>query len=398
MLQVLLEVGKWVGIISATYIIYLVYQLVVTPYLAWKKYQKFPNVHTAPDFVPLLGEIKVCIDDNKNGRAHYANKIKSAPQMKDYDLRLKLEGYTPVIMLHSNKAVEEFCRLQPHKIDRFNSQKALSKMGTGAFIFERSTKKTIARKKLLTGFLSFNSSSRHIPAMVKYTKEVVDNLKDGSTHDFIDVANVLSFNIFTSVLFGGDMIELAEKLRPYQMPGGKVDHLNMRDFMIRLFKAYFHQFFHPITITLKFLMHYNLVNPFKRDRENFLTYMEGMKELYSNCKDEESICKQILEKTDFEDAEKIMDLNGFILAGAETSSHAIVSTLYFLKKYPEKLEKLLEEFRENDITADLINSGGLTREVVEQLDYLSCVIKETLRVDNPAHEPFQYITLDDVNI
>uniref|UniRef100_A0A7S3NU63 Cytochrome P450 n=2 Tax=Euplotes crassus TaxID=5936 RepID=A0A7S3NU63_EUPCR len=364
----------------------------------WKKFQKYPNVYTTQKFIPFLGDVKDALDDHKAGRAFYSHRIKQAAPLKDYDMKVRIEGQMPLIMLHSNQAIEEFCKLQPHKIDRFDPKKGLNKLGKDTFLFKRSTKQTLKRKKLLTSFLSLNSSSRHIPCMVKFTKEVLESLGEGTTHDFVDVTNIISFNIFTSVLFGADMIALAEKKRSYKMPGGAVDHISLREFSIRLFKAHYAHLFHPLTITLKFLMTYNLVNPFKRDRENYLTYMEAMKELYLNCTEKESICQQILDRTDFTEFEKINDLNAFILAGAETSSHAMVSTLFFLKKYPRTLQKLMKEFEDNGITKQFVESQPLTKEIVESLDYLACVVKEALRMDNPASEPFNYFAVEDVNI
>ncbi|CAI2364476.1 unnamed protein product [Moneuplotes crassus] len=398
MFQILISSFKCVFIFALAYVLYLTYTLVVYPYICWRKYKKYSNVYTTPKFIPLLGDLKGITDDLKQGKVHYYEKIRKAPETKDKDLRLKFEGYHPILLLLSNKAIEEFAKLVPTKIDRVNTGRGLGRLGLGTFLLERSTKRTIMRRKLLTSFLSLNSSSRHIPAMVKYTAEVLKPLKEGEKQDFIEICNVLTFNIFTSVLFGEDMVGLANKVRPYKNTDGTTSMLPLRDIMINVFKAYFIQIFHPLSATMKQVADLNIVNPFKRDHENYLTFMEGIKELYRNCKDETSICKQILKNQKLTESEKIFDLNTFIFAGAETSSHGIVSTLFFMKKYPESFEKLRKEIQDAGISKETLFSEGLTREKIEELDYLTCVVKEGLRIDGPGAESFVYAASQDVEL
>ncbi|CAI2362619.1 unnamed protein product [Moneuplotes crassus] len=380
------------------YLGYMVYVLLVYPYFCWRRYKKYSNVYTTEEFIPVLGDLKCINDDLNQGRVHYYEKMQKATEMKGKDLRMKFEGYSPLILIQSIKALEEFARLVPSKIDRFNTGRGLSKVLIGTFLFERSIKRTMMRRKILTSFLSLNSSSRHIPVMMIYTIEILKPLKQGQSYDFIELANILTFNIFTSVLFGDDMVDLANKVRPYKNPDGTTSMVPLRDIMINVFKSCFMQIFHPLTATLKPIADANIVNPFKRDNENRLTFIEGMKELYNNCKDETSICKPILKNEQITEHEKILDLNTFIFAGAETSSHGIVSTLFFLKKYPEIFAKLRKEIQDAGINKETVSSESLTREKIEELDYLSCVIKEGLRIDGPASESFFYIAKQDIEI
>ncbi|CAI2366327.1 unnamed protein product [Moneuplotes crassus] len=404
MLDIVLPILKWTGLVLLSYFIYMSYKLLLYPYMCWRKFKNYSNVYVTPKFVPLLGDLKMITEDIQNGKTYYAHRVREAPFMKGKDLKLKFEGYTPLILVESNQALEELCKLVPSKIDRTNTNKGLGRIGRGTLLFERSTKRTIVRRKLMTSFLSLNSSSRHIPAMVRHAIDVLHLMKDGHSYDFIEHSNLLTFNVFTSILFGDDMIKLANKLRPYKLPDGTTEFIPMRDLMIKLFKAYFAQNFHPLTSTCHFLSDfnldwcYNLINPFKRDYENYLVYMQASRELYDNCKDEESICKQILKNDQVRDEDKLHDLNAFIFAGAETSSHAIVSTLFFLKKSPKAFEKLKAELCQAGITKEYLEKEELTKEKLEELDYLACVIKETLRMDNPAAESFYYAAYEDVEI
>jgi len=398
MYQILIGCLKWAGFLALGYFLYLVYALLVYPYMCWRKYKKYSNVYTTPTFIPILGDLKRINEDMKKGRVHYYEKMQKAPEMKGKDIRIKFEGYNPLILLQSNKAIEEFTKLVPSKVDRVNTGRGLGKVGLGTFLFEKSTKRTVMRRKILTSFLSLNSSSRHIPAMMRHTSDVLKPLKQGQSYDFIDIANVLTFNIFTSVLFGDDMVELANRVRPYQNPDGTTSMLPLRDIIINSFKSHFVQIFHPLTATCKPLADANIINPFKRDHENYQVFLEGMKELYKNCKDETSICMQILKNEQTTESEKMSDLNTFILAGAETSSHGIVSTLFLLKKHPETFAKLRKEIQDAGINKETVTNESLTREKIEELDYLSCVIKESLRIDGPGAESFFYSAKQNIKL
>ena len=106
-----------------SYLIYLVYKLLVYPYMIYRKYQKYSNVYTSPKYRPLIGDVYDSIQDMKQGKAHYANRIRDAPNLKDYDLRLKYEGTDPLIMILSNEAAQQFMKLQPKYIDRADQRK-----------------------------------------------------------------------------------------------------------------------------------------------------------------------------------------------------------------------------------------------------------------------------------
>ncbi|KAJ3035652.1 Thromboxane-A synthase [Rhizophlyctis rosea] len=69
---------------------------------------------------------------------------------------------------------------------------------------------------------------------------------------------------------------------------------------------------------------------------------------------------------------------GFIMAGHETSSNAILNTTLFLCHNPDKRAKLVEEI------ARVLGKGGVpTWENLSELKYLDCVIKEVQRLANP---------------
>ena len=154
---------------------------------------------------------------------------------------------------------------------------------------------------------------------------------------------------------------------------------------------------HPSTILLPFLNHYDLINPFIRNKKNKKVFLDCMEEIVSASTDEASLLYQISHLDQFDHETVMHDLIGLFLASAETSSHTITSALYYLKKNPDVLKKLnaeigshFEEFPED--------ADAYSKDNIMKLDYLSKVIKETLRIDPPVTESLRYSTSEGISI
>ena len=76
-------------------------------------------------------------------------------------------------------------------------------------------------------------------------------------------------------------------------------------------------------------------------------------------------------------------LNGFMLAGSETSATALLSTTLFLVKHPHTLKKLVEEVRGRSKS-----ESEITLEKVNKLRYLIAVLNESLRLYPPVPTGF----------
>ena len=83
----------------------------------------------------------------------------------------------------------------------------------------------------------------------------------------------------------------------------------------------------------------------------------------------------------------------FLLAGYETSSNTLAFTLYYLVVNPEMQEELRTQIRE---ALETNAKKGCLYDIVKNIDYLDCVIKESQRLCPPAvhvnrecHEDFE---------
>ena len=71
----------------------------------------------------------------------------------------------------------------------------------------------------------------------------------------------------------------------------------------------------------------------------------------------------------------------FLVAGHETTSVSTGWSLYLLAKHPHLQDKLREELVKAFPDKSKFNP---TYDVINSLEYLNCVIKETLRISTPG--------------
>ncbi|RIB08633.1 cytochrome P450 [Gigaspora rosea] len=90
--------------------------------------------------------------------------------------------------------------------------------------------------------------------------------------------------------------------------------------------------------------------------------------------------------------ELVSQVMTLLLAGHETTSNALSWALYFLAKHPDTQDRLREELQ--NIFTD--RNHFPTFDEIEQLKYLECVFKETLRIIPPLAEIIRYNSKDEI--
>ena len=170
--------GKYLLLFLTSYLVYIIYVLILRPFLFWYKYKKYSNVYTDPKFRPLLGDIWYNLQNINRGIVHYYHKVTQVKDYTNHDLKVVIEGTNPCLKLVSAKALEEFITMQPHKIDRAKSNVGLSKAAPNGLTNCRTTKSMMERKKLFTNLLNLNYASKYIPGMVDRCDEIFESLQD----------------------------------------------------------------------------------------------------------------------------------------------------------------------------------------------------------------------------
>ena len=128
-----------------------------------------------------------------------------------------------------------------------------------------------------------------------------------------------------------------------------------------------------------------------------MTLHHWFQKLVDNCVDPNSVCQQVFKIEDYSYDEMFEDLVTIVVAGTETTSRTIISSLYYLKKNPDKLELLMQDLKKHGFDKDF-DFTKLHIDQILELEYLPLVIKEALRIDSPVVEVFNYYTYDNITI
>ena len=181
------------------------------------------------------------------------------------------------------------------------------------------------------------------------------------------------------------------------MSDDTIKELDFKQFFLKTLQGHVEAYLHPTTHFAPFLNEYDLIEPFKRNKKNRMVFSTFLDEIIAASKDKNSILHHMVEQNEFDYDKIVHDLIALFVASAETSSHTATSMMYYLKKYPDVMKKLeaellthFEKFTDNE--------GKITKEKIQELDYLNNVLKETLRIDPPGIESLLYKTYEDITI
>ncbi len=146
------------------------------------------------------------------------------------------------------------------------------------------------------------------------------------------------------------------------------------------------------------LADHNIIEPFKTDKKNIDYLNQNLNEFVKQTKDSQSAFSKILQNGNLEVDELVNNIKIFLIGGTETSARTICCIVYFLSKYPKWYDNLIKDL----IDWGALNIDGslksITKEIVNDWDYLNYVVKEAIRIDPPAVETIPYKALEDIEI
>jgi hypothetical protein len=231
----------------AAYILWLLYIAVGKPFMFWYKFRKYENVYTHKWFIPIFGDLYYHLKDMQDGKAHYRHKIVQADEVNKHDLKVRIEGINCVIQVISNKALEQFVAYQPVEIDNITEYRGITKAVPVGFINQTTTKKTFERRKLFTSLLNMNKASCYVNHWIARCEEAFQSMDQEEPQQMCIRLNNIIFNMFITILYGANQMELIEQKRPYKNPDNTTEDVNFCEFLIRVTNSMVLQNFNPIT-------------------------------------------------------------------------------------------------------------------------------------------------------
>ncbi|CAI2365373.1 unnamed protein product [Moneuplotes crassus] len=374
------------------------YDIVMKPTLFRRRFSKYPNVYVRPTFTFLVGDFDKAIEDETSNRIYYQHIKEEAALRNKYDLKVDIEGKVLTLSLISDRAMREYVALSPNKIDKFRWLKGPMKIEIGSISVEGTSTEILNRRKYLSSLLGLNAGSKYIPQMLSCCEEYVQKLKTKGKVQFMDEMLTFAFYTLACILFGSDIKLLMGKKHSFKNEDGTIEELTLLEYFCKIEQAFMKEFTNPITGLLPIISDLNLIDPFKTNQRNFQIYRKALNEMLAQSKDNESIWAQLKNKDDYDQDKIRCDLQMYVFAGAESISHNIVSALYFLKKFPDSYAKLKKELNDHGIHKGADFNKVLTIDKLDELEYLSCVVKEALRFDPPFPQGYFYTAKEDITL
>jgi len=176
MIDLLWTLCKYVLFSLVGLLTYLVYTVIVQPYLTRRYYMKYSNVqgplHVSDHYYPIIGNFIEVIRDIQAGKVFYQHLRDQGNTICKHDLKLDFEGYQYSFKVVSSKAHQEFSELVPHKVDREPDIYGFGKISLNALFQTRTSEDQQQRKRAFMKLLSLNSSSRYIPDFINCLKNI----------------------------------------------------------------------------------------------------------------------------------------------------------------------------------------------------------------------------------
>lgn len=217
-------------------IAYKVYQLIYVPWSKRRRALKYPNVYVAPKFVPLLGEIGVVLQNEKENKFRLYHVIENAMVHKDMDINFTQSGDITAYKLCSIKSLSEMTKLVPEKVDRNNHKDMFLDVVTpNSIMIIPSNQNWDVRRKTVMKTIGINFASQYIQLTIETVDEWIKNVNLDKDLDLSFEVSLIDFNIISKIMFGTD-IDKMEKCRYINPYDHSVQELSFKDVYINQIK------------------------------------------------------------------------------------------------------------------------------------------------------------------
>ena len=267
--------------------------------------------------------------------------------------------------------MDELRKLVPTKVDRYDhSGFVIKNLASNSFGLSPSNKNWDNRRKLATKTIGINFASKYIPTMIQTVDEWSENIKIGEKIDLTVELNRITFRIITKILFGKDI----HKMEQWEYVSPKDKSISLLDFEDAYFKYANDEFSSNFSIPGRiapFLKTLKLTEPFKSNFRNHQAIYSALSRFLDMSEDSQSVYKQLLNTGEISKEEVFNDTLLLLFAGFDTTSHGICSTLYYLHKNPQILNKLKGALDKDGISSIDVKQKDSLKELYEQCDYLN---------------------------
>ena len=350
-------------------------------------------------FYPMLGDLYLIDQNVKAKKAAFNHYFTEAIEHKDKDLRIVQFGADININVLSVQAFEEFEKAVPKYIDRFHqTDLPAGNLSPGSLVTVKTDEKWKKKRKEIASAIGISQCSKYIKMMLETTDAQFNKVSANQNIDFTLEIKEVTLSIIINVFFGHNIFDKLGDIRYINPFTGEVSHMGFVKLFIVLLADELVAWMSPKGKLFPFLQRWKLAEPYKTNKVN-VDHLTGiLREYLETSDDKDSIYHELLKTGQFTKEECLMDCMNMMLAGFDTVAHFLTSILHYLKKSPDKLDKLKKELDtiglfdvENKSEQDLMQA-------YMECDYLNFVMKEVLRIDTPVMQSSLYEVFESTEI
>lgn len=246
--------------------------------------------------------------------------------------------------------------------------------------------------------LELNRCSQYLPIMNRICEEHIIQIDTSHEVDIMDLLKKMTFEIIIDIMFGKNCDKVIRRSNYIDYKTGEKSLLSFKEMYIKTAQNAFACFIDIKGRLLPFLTRNRLIEPFKSITLNAQELYDSISDSLDRIQDEDSIIYKMVHSGEASRDETIMDVLLLIFGSNDTSSTLLHNALLLLHKNPEKLQKLRSELTKSGY--DKIEEMNQTeiKNVIMNCDYLSYVIKETLRMDPPGPNSLVYEAIEEFSV
>lgn len=380
----------WNTILVTLALVVAIVLYVVWRFGIWTIYKMRYYKKQGADFYyhPMLGHFYRMLQSfETHGDFYYDSKIK-ARENPDR-IYVSNVGSLPYLMLHDTALIKEFCLNQDNytkeqlTLDLFNPL-----LGNGLVKVEGNEWKM--QKKMLSSSFHFEFLNAILPNVQKLANDKLKALQEVSLKeiDLLLLMQNVSGDIVGRLFFGDEIVNYRYQDKPLTQA--------LADLIADAFTSNqtSERFYLGSWLSSKIPKHRKFVKRIHEFRSGCCVFVEERKKVMEQNLGKKDMV-QILLEYDGEGG-KVSDMHivdqfiSFFLPGMDTAGHMLTMAIYYLSVYPEYKQKLYEEVKK------LYTPGqNITIEELNKFEFMTALIKETLRMSTPLNDCFSRQALKD---
>lgn len=370
--------------------LYFIYKLLLRPYLKllYYKRQGVPTMFFW-SIIPYFYNLKV-FKETKDFYYFYRQILNTKPNTK---VIAENSGSNVLLILNDPDMVKEFLR----RYEVYHKDKDLigtiEHISPGNVALVEDAEWRLRRRQIANSF-NFEFLKHTIPMII----DVVQN----------EFSGLIKNNQLSRVNINDHAVIMAGEVVGRFFFGKRFDKETLFGVPItiavqKLFKDAMNEMFTLSTaLTGNKLMHANIL-PRHRDLNHRIAELkkksaEMIRDVEQSQNKDENLLNMLFEHRNNENA-KVNDdhitstFTSLFIAGAETISHLIGSTIYFLWRHPNVFARVKEE-----VDREFLDLSKVDIETLNRMDYLTVTLKEALRLGGPSASLFPRVAVKDDNL